>query len=71
MRTSLDYLGLTIQGSTNLASSGIKTPIKNIIAVTDWEIPKNIRHVQSFLEFTNFFQKFIGDYSSIASRLYN
>ncbi len=28
MRTSLDYLGFTIQGSTNLASGGIKPSVK-------------------------------------------
>jgi hypothetical protein len=40
-------------------------------AVTDWEIPKSVRHVQSFLGFTNFYRRFIRDYSSIASPLYN
>ena len=30
MQTSLDYLGFTIQGSTNLASRGIKPSIKKI-----------------------------------------
>ncbi len=49
MRTSLDYLGFTIQGSTNLASGGIKPSVNKIQEVTDWEIPKNVRHVQSFL----------------------
>jgi hypothetical protein len=53
MRKSLDYLGFTIQGSTNLASRGIKPSIKKIQAVSDWEIPKNVRHVQPFLGFTN------------------
>jgi hypothetical protein len=70
MRKSLDYLGFTIQGSTNLASRGIKPSIKKIKAVTDWEIPKNVRHDQSFLGFTNFYPRFIRDYSSIASPLY-
>jgi len=69
MRKSLDYLGFTIQGSTNLASGGIKPSIKKIQEVTDWEIPKNVRHVQSFLGFTNFYRRFIRDYSSIASPL--
>jgi hypothetical protein len=71
MRKLLDYLGFTIQGSTNLASVGIKPSIKKIKAVTDWEIPKSERHVQSFLGFTNFWRRFIRDYSSIASPLYN
>ena len=45
MRKSLVYLGFTIQGSTNRASGGIKPSIKKIQAVTDWEIPKNVRNV--------------------------
>jgi hypothetical protein len=71
MRTSLDYLGFTIQGSTHLASGGTKPSTKKIQAVTDWEIPKNVKHVQSFLGFTIFYRRFIRDYSSIASPLYN
>jgi hypothetical protein len=71
MRKSLDYSGFTIQGSTNLASRGIKPSLRKIQAVTDWEIPKNARHVQSFLVFINSYHKFIRDYSSIASPLYN
>jgi hypothetical protein len=71
MRKSLDYLVFTIQGSTNLASGGIKPSIKKIQAVTDWEIPKNVRHVQSFLGFTHLYRRFFRDYSSIASPLYN
>ncbi len=54
VRKSLDYLGFTIKESTNFALGSIKPSIKNIKAVTDWEIPKNVRHVQSFLGFTNF-----------------
>jgi hypothetical protein len=39
-------------------------------AVTDWKIPKNVRHVQYFLGFTNCYRRFIRDYSSIASPVY-
>ena len=70
MRKSLDYLGFTIKGSTNLASGGIRPSTQKIKAVTDWEIPKNVRHVQSFLGFTDFYRRFIRNYSSIASPLY-
>jgi hypothetical protein len=70
MRKSLDYLGFTIQGSTNFASRGIKPSIKKIKAVTDWELPKNVRHVQSFLGFTIFNRRFIRDYLLIAFPLY-
>ena len=70
MRKSLDYLAFTIQGSPNLASGGIKPSIKKNKVVTDWEIPKDVRHVQSFLGFTICYRRFIRDYSSIASPLY-
>jgi len=55
---------------TNLAFGGIKPSIKKSKAVTDWEIPKIVRHVQSFLGFTNVYRSFIRDYSSIAFPLY-
>jgi hypothetical protein len=63
-------LGFKIQGSTNLASSEIKPSIKKIKAITDWEIPKNVRRMQSFLGFTKFYRRFIRDYSSITFPLY-
>jgi hypothetical protein len=71
MRKSLDCLGFIIQGSTSLAPGGIKPSIKKIQAVTDWEIPENVKHVKSFLRFTDFYRRFIRDYSYIASPLYN
>ena len=71
MKTSLDYLGFTIQGSTNLASGGRKPFIKKIKAITDWEVPKNVRHVQSFWGFTNFYRRIIKDYASITSHYIN
>ena len=66
MKTSLEHIGFTIQGSTSLASGGIKPSIKKIKAVSDWEVPKNVRHVQSFLGFTHFYLRFVKDYASIA-----
>jgi len=70
MRKTLDYLGFTSQGSTNLASGGIKPSNKKNQAVTDWEILKNLRHVQYFQGFTKFYRRFLRDSSSIASPLY-
>jgi hypothetical protein len=49
MKKSLYYLGFTIQGSTNLIFGDIEPSINKIKAVTDWEIHKNVRYVQSFL----------------------
>ena len=63
-------MGFVIQGSTNRAFGGIKPSIKKIKAVTDWEIPKNVRHVQSFVGFIYLYRRFNRDYYSIASPLY-
>ncbi len=41
-----------------------------IKAVTGWEIPTNVRHVQLFLGFSKCHRRFIKDYSFIASLLY-
>jgi hypothetical protein len=70
MKTSLDYLGFTILGSTSLASGGIKRSIKKIHVVVYWKISNNVRHVHSFLGFNNLYRKFIKDYAFVASPLY-
>ena len=49
MRKSLDYLGFTIHGSTNLASGGIKPSIKKFKAVTDWEIVTQERTTRAII----------------------
>ena len=38
-------------------------------AVQDWPTPKNLKEVQSFLGFANFYQRFIKDYSRTAAAL--
>jgi hypothetical protein len=38
-------------------------------AITDWPIPKNLKQVQSFLGFCNFYRRFIHDYSKIVKPL--
>ena len=70
MRTSLDYLGFTVQGSTSDRAGGITPSKAKIKAVTDWEIPTSVRDVQSFLGFVNFYRRFISDFASTAAPLY-
>ena len=37
--------------------------------IKNWPTPTNVKDVHSFLGFTNFYRKFIGDYSNIACPL--
>ena len=71
MKKSLDYLGFTVQGSTPTNRGGITPSEKKIKAVTDWAVPMNVRDVQSFLGFLNFYRRFIPDFASTAEPLYS
>ena len=42
---------------------------KKVSAILDWPTPKSVKDVQSFLGFSNFYKKFINNYSSIATPL--
>ncbi|EAU88305.1 reverse transcriptase-RNase H-integrase [Coprinopsis cinerea okayama7 len=37
--------------------------------LANWPTPKNVKQVQQFLGFGNFYQRFIRDYSNIAKPL--
>src|SRR6266516_1662899 len=56
-KTQVKYLGLIIsEGKAEM------DPIK-VEAVSKWPMPTNKKEVQSFLGFTNFYQRFIHDFS--------
>ena len=38
-------------------------------AVLDWSIPENLKNIQSFLGFANFYKRFIRDFSKMAAPL--
>ena len=64
-KEKVEYLGLVIKEgkvSTN--------PVK-VKGFTDWPIPKSVKDIQSFLEFRNFYQKFIPKFSTLAAPLNN
>lgn len=44
---------------------GIKMDSAKVDTVTSWPTPRNVRDVQSFLGFANFYRRFIHDYSKI------
>ena len=61
----VEYLGYII------AESGIKMDPVKIGIIKGWPTPRNISEVQLFLEFTNFYRKFIEKYSEVAANLIN
>jgi hypothetical protein len=61
----LEYLGHII-GQGQLKMDGQK-----VAAVRDWPIPRNLRQLQSFLGFCNYYRRFIRDFSKIAKPLHH
>ena len=61
--TSVDYLGLKI----TLGHVGMD-PVK-VSGVTDWLTPQNVRNINQFLGFCNFYQRFIESYAKLAAPL--
>jgi hypothetical protein len=40
-----------------------------IAAIRDWPTPKNVTKIQKFMSFTNFYRKFIREYSGVSALL--
>ena len=49
--------------------NGLKVDPKKVEVVKDWPTPKDVTQVRQFLGLTNYFRKFIQDYSALASPL--
>jgi hypothetical protein len=52
-----------------VSSSGISMDPSKVKAVTEWPSPKNVKGVQSFLGFANFYRRFIENFSAIVRPL--
>ncbi|KAH0615359.1 uncharacterized protein H6S33_000995 [Morchella sextelata] len=60
---STTYLGLIIE------SNGIKMDPRKVKTVKNWTVPKTVKDLQAFLGFVNFYRRFIGGFSEMASPL--
>ena len=56
----ITYLGHIV------SRDGIETEKKKVIVIQEWQIPKTFTEVCSFLEFMNYYHKFIPKYAQIA-----
>jgi transposase InsO family protein len=59
------YLGFILE-----AEKGIHMDPAKIDAILQWEAPRSVKGVQSFLGFANFYRRFIQDFSGITSPLH-
>lgn len=57
------FLGLLV------STEGLKINPEKVAAVVDWPAPTNLRQMQSFIGFCNFYRRFIRDFSKIARPL--
>lgn len=57
------YLGFII------GTNGLSVDPEKITAIKNWNVPKNVKEVQSFLGFCNFYRRFIRNYGIIAKPL--
>ena len=61
--TTVKFLGLII------TNGGIHMDPAKVAAVLEWEVPKSVKDIQSFLGFANFYRRFIRAFSKIVSPL--
>ena len=61
--TRTKYLGFII------TTKGIEVDPEKVAAIVNWKAPQNVRGIQSFLGFCNFYRRFIMDYGKVAKPL--
>ena len=62
--THTEFLGYII------SPRGVEMDPAKVKAVTQWPVPKNLKELQGFLGFVNFYRRFIVDFSALAKPLH-
>jgi hypothetical protein len=53
----------------HISEKGISMTSDNVEAVKSWPVPKNVKNVQAFLRFANFYRRFIQRFSKVCKPL--
>jgi hypothetical protein len=61
----IDYLGLII------LDKGVQVDQSKVTAALNWAAPRNVKNVQEFLGFVNFYRRFVPNFANVARPLYN
>jgi len=64
-RKQIEYLGLVI------SENKIAMDLVKVTRVREWPVPENRTDVQAFVDFVNFYRRFIQDFSTIARPLFD
>ena len=63
LHSAVKYLGVII------SPEGVSMDESKVQAITSWPAPRNVKELQSFLGFANFYCRFIDNYSGITKAL--
>jgi hypothetical protein len=61
--TQVEYLGVIV------SPDGVSMDPRKVQTIIDWPVPQNVKELQSFLGFANFYRCFIDNYSGITKEL--
>ena len=59
-RSSVEYIGYTVSGS------GISTSEGKISSGRNWQTPRTLRELRSFLGFANYYRRFVNGFAKLA-----